>query len=91
MGRIPTIVTYNFLGTRRRAISAWMAEEARFLKIIPPVIVLKIVCFTNPLLKKKETRYLYPVDNEVVDDLRRITRAYAKNIGGLPIISIACI
>ena len=31
--------------------------------------------------------YLYPVDNEVVDDLRRITRAYAKNIGGLPIIS----
>ena len=30
--------------------------------------------------------YLYPIDNEVVDDLRRITRAYAKNIGGLPII-----
>ena len=29
---------------------------------------------------------MYPVDNEVVDDLRRITRAYAKKIGGLPII-----
>ena len=24
----------------------------------------------------------------MVDDLRRITRAYAKNIGGLPIISV---
>ena len=36
----------------------------------------------------KEKGYLYPVDNELVDDLRRITRAYAKNIGGLPIISI---
>ena len=36
----------------------------------------------------KEKGYLYPVDNEVVDDLRRITRAYGKNIGGLPIISI---
>ena len=29
---------------------------------------------------------MYSVDNEVVDDLRRITRAYAKNIIGLPII-----
>ena len=29
---------------------------------------------------------MYPVDNEVVDDLRRITRAYAKKIEGLPII-----
>ena len=36
----------------------------------------------------KEKGYLYPVDNEVVDDLRRITRAYAKKIGGLPIISV---
>ena len=32
------------------------------------------------------TEYLYPIDNEVVDDLRRITRAYAKKIKGLPII-----
>ena len=36
----------------------------------------------------KEKGYLYPVDNEVVDDLRRITRAYAKNIGGFPIIFV---
>ena len=26
------------------------------------------------------------MDNEVVNDLRRHTRAYVKNIGGLPII-----
>ena len=31
---------------------------------------------------------MYPFNNEVVDDLRRITRAYAKKIGGLPIISV---
>ena len=29
---------------------------------------------------------MYSVDNEVVDDLRRFTRAYVNNIGGLPII-----
>ena len=31
---------------------------------------------------------MYPIDNEVVDDLSRITKVYVKNIGGLPIISI---
>ena len=31
---------------------------------------------------------MYPIDNEVVDDLRIITRAYAKKIGGLPIILV---
>ena len=36
----------------------------------------------------KKKRYLYPIDNEVVDDLRRITRAYVKKIGGLPMISV---
>ena len=36
----------------------------------------------------KEKGYMYPIDNEVVDDLRRITRAYAKKIGGLPIIFV---
>ena len=40
----------------------------------------------RPSPEEKVTEYLYPVDNEVVDDLRRITRAYAKKIGGLPII-----
>ena len=29
---------------------------------------------------------MYSVDNEVVNYLRRHTRAYMKNIGGLPII-----
>ena len=38
--------------------------------------------------EEKGKGYLYPIDNEVVDDLRRITKAYAKNIRGLPIISI---
>ena len=36
----------------------------------------------------KEKGYLYPIDNEVVDDLRRITREYAKKTGGLPIIFV---
>ena len=40
----------------------------------------------RPSPEEKFTEYLYLVDNEVVDDLMRITRAYAKNIGGLPII-----
>ena len=42
----------------------------------------------KPTLEDKDKGYLYPVDNEVVDDLRRITREYAKKIGGLPIISV---
>ena len=42
----------------------------------------------KPTPEEKETGYLYLVDNKVVDDLRRITREYAKNIGGLPIVSI---
>ena len=39
-----------------------------------------------PSPEEKVIEYLYSIDNEVVDDLRRITRAYAKKIGGLPII-----
>ena len=42
--------------------------------------------FPNPIPEEKGKEFLYHVDNEVVDDLRRITRAYAKNIGGLSII-----
>ena len=38
--------------------------------------------------EEKGKGYLYPIDNNVVDDLMRITRAYAKNIGGLPIIPV---
>ena len=42
----------------------------------------------KPTPEEKETGYLYPINNEVVDDLRRITRAYVKNIVGLPIIFV---
>ena len=42
----------------------------------------------KPTLEDKDKGYLYPADNEVVDDLRRITRAYEKNIRGLPIIFV---
>ena len=41
--------------------------------------------FPNPIPEEKGKEFLYLVNNEVVDDLRKITRAYAKNIGGLPI------
>ena len=44
--------------------------------------------FPNPTPEEKGKGILYPVDNEVVDDLRRITRDYAKKIGGLPIIPV---
>ena len=44
--------------------------------------------FPNPTPEEKGKEHLYSVDNEVVDDLRRFTRAYAKKIGGLPIIPI---
>ena len=40
--------------------------------------------FHNPIPEERE--HLYSVDNEIVNDLRRHTRAYVKNIGGLPII-----
>ena len=44
--------------------------------------------FHKPTPEDKEKGYVYPIDNKVVDDLRRITREYVKNIGGLPIISV---
>ena len=44
--------------------------------------------FNKPTPEDKEKGYLYLVDNEVVDVLRRIARAYVKNIGGLPIIYV---
>ena len=42
--------------------------------------------FPNSTTEEKGKDHLYYVDNEVVDDLIRITRAYMKNIRGLPII-----
>ena len=46
------------------------------------------ILFHKSTPEDKEKGYMYPVDNKVVDDLRRITRAYAKEIGGLPIIYV---
>ena len=40
----------------------------------------------NPILEEEGRKHLYSVDNEVVNNLRRHTRAYVKKIGGLPII-----
>ena len=40
--------------------------------------------FHNPIPEERE--HLYSVDNEIVNDLRRHTKVYVKNIGGLPII-----
>ena len=40
----------------------------------------------NPIPEEVNREHLYPVCNEIVNDLRRHTRAYVKNIGGLPII-----
>ena len=44
--------------------------------------------FPNPTPEEKGKEYMYSVDNELVDDLRIFTRAYVKNIGGLPVIPI---
>ena len=63
-----------------------LAEETHFLKIIPSVTVQKEVCFPIHFLKRRVKKNFYSIDNEVVNDLRRNTRAYVKNIGGLPII-----
>ena len=42
--------------------------------------------FPNPTPEGKGKEHLYSVDNEVVNDLRRFTRAYVKKIRGLRII-----
>ena len=44
--------------------------------------------FPNPIPEEKGKEHLYYVDNEVVNDLSRRTRAYVKNIGGLTIIPV---
>ena len=46
----------------------------------------KISLFPNSTPKEKWKEHLYSVDNEVVNDLRRHTKAYVKSIRGLPII-----
>ena len=42
--------------------------------------------FPNSIPEEKWKEHLYSVDNEVVNDMRRHTKAYVKSIGGLPII-----
>ena len=44
--------------------------------------------FPNPIPEEKGKEHLYSIDKKVVNYLRRYTRAYVKNIGGLPIIPI---
>ena len=73
-------------GARRRAASAWLAEETSFPETFPPVTVQKAVCFIIQFRKKGDREHLYSVNNKVVNDLRRHTMAYVKSIGGLPII-----
>ena len=36
----------------------------------------------KPTPEEKGKGYLYPIDNEVVEDLRRITREYVKKLEG---------
>ena len=43
----------NSFGARRRAASAWLAEETRFAEIIPLVTVLKVVDHEIQFQKKK--------------------------------------
>ena len=40
----------------------------------------------NPITEEGKREHLYAIGNEVVNDLRRHTWAYVKNLGGLPII-----
>ena len=47
---------------------------------------MSLSLFPNPILEEKWKEHLYSVDNEVVNDLRRHTRAYVKIIGGFSTI-----
>ena len=44
--------------------------------------------FPNPIPEENGKEHLYSIDREVVNDQRRHTREYVKNIGGLPFIPI---
>ena len=57
MGRIPIVDTWDFpglnsFGTRRRAASAWLAEEIHFIENILPVTVLKLIFPRDEALKE---------------------------------------
>jgi hypothetical protein len=58
-GESLTVAAYNFpglnsFGARRRAASAWLAEETRFPENIPLVTVLKVVYHAIQFRKKKK-------------------------------------
>ena len=94
MGRIPTIGTWDFLGlnsfgARRRAASAWLVKEIRFLENILPVTVLVLI-FPRYLVLKEKLNLSQTLQSifilspkKVVDNLIRITRSYDKVLGGL--------
>ena len=94
MGRIPTIGTWDYpslnsFGARRRASSAWMAEEICFLENILPVTVLVLI-FPRYLVLKEKLNLSQTLQSifilspkKVVDHLIRIKRSYAKVLGGL--------
>ena len=44
----------------------------------------------NPIPEEENREHLYPVRNEIVNDLRRHTRLYVKKIGGLQ-LSPSCL
>ena len=44
--------------------------------------------FPDPIPEDKGKEHVYSINNEVVNDMRRHTRAYAKKMGGLPIIPV---
>ena len=46
------------------------------------------ILFPNPIPEEKGKEHLYSVNKKVVNDLRRHTREYVKNIRGLPFIPI---
>ena len=73
-------------GARRRASSAWLAEKKLFSRDYSTGDSSESSLFPNPIPEEKGKEHLYSVDNEVVNDLRRHTRAYVKKIGGLPTI-----
>ena len=92
--RIPVIGTQDFpglksFGARRRASSAWMAEEIFFLENILPVTVLKLIFPRYLVLKEKlnlsqtlQSNFILSPKKEV-DNFIRITRSYEKALGGL--------
>ena len=86
---LPTIFQASIVfGARRRETSAWMAKETYFSQDYSTGDSSKSSLFPNPIPEEKGKGHLYSVDNEVVNDLRRHTRAYVKKIGELPFILV---